>query len=62
MLFSKVIAPVFVSYSTLPMVQETAFFSPSSQAFVIPSLFDYSHSSRWEVLPPCGFDLSFPDW
>ena len=25
------------------------------------SLFGGSHSNRWEVISPCGFDLNFPD-
>ena len=36
-------------------------FSTSSPILVISCLFDYSHSSKCEVISHCGFDLQFPD-
>ena len=47
-------------FTFLPTVHKVSLFSTSSPTFIISCLFDNSHSSRCEVISPCGFDLHFP--
>ena len=56
---------IFFSYQLYdfmfpPVVFKGSLFSISSQTLVIHSLFDSSHSDRYEVIAHCGFDLHFP--
>ena len=59
-LFSKAVAPCCIMHFAT-VVYGDSDFSIFSSTLVNFYLFDYSHSSRYEVVPYCGSDLYFPD-
>ena len=56
-LFSTVVTLIYISANSY----NGSLLSTSSPAYVICRLSDESHSDRYEVMSPCGFDLHFPD-
>ena len=43
----------------IPMNSAERFLSTLFPAFIICRVFDYGHPDRCEVIPNCGFELSF---